>query len=208
MFLNEETMQKLNNLLILKLFIVLCLGFNLSGCTHRMAFGSCAYRVQSGECYEEKVQDADIMASSYVAADNLIHYASTQLTPESRLLVTSIANIDNLEQSTALGRLIGEQVSARLSQYGYTVLEAKWRKGLNVISQTGEFVLSRGWRSAEEIHHVDKIIAGTYTVAKDQVYVSLKMLNDNNGEVVSSYGYSLPIGRNTSALLRSKYFWW
>ena len=201
-------MKKINNVLILKLFIALYLAFNLNACTHRTAFGNCAYRVQSGDCYEEKVQDTDIMASSYLAADNLIDHANTQLTPNSRLLVTSIANIDHLEQSTPLGRLIGEQVSARLSQYGYTILEPKWRKGLNVIRETGEFVLSRGWRSAKEIHQVDKIIAGTYTVAKDKVYVILKMLNDNNGQVVSSYGYSLPIGYNTSALLRPKYFWW
>jgi TolB-like protein len=198
----------LDNLLIIKLFILLWLAFNLSGCSPRMAFGNCAYRIQSGECYQEKVPDADIMASSYVAADKLIHYASTQLTPKSRLLVTSIANIDNLEDSTALGRLIGEQLSARFSQYGYTVLEPKWRKGLNLIRETGEFVLSRGWRSAEEIHHVDKIIAGTYTVGKNKVYVSLKMLNENTGEIISSYGYNLPMGSNTSALLRPKYFWW
>lgn len=196
-------MYNVNKKWIGKILILLYFWFSLTSCTHRMAFGSCAYRVKTGECYQASVQDADIMVASYTAADNLLQNAN----PDSRFLVTSIADIDNLEDSTSLGRLIGEQLSARFAQQNYTVIETKLHRGLITIPRTGEFALSREVYERGNAEHADMVVTGTYALGKNQVYVTLKMLDCKNGEIVSSYAYSLPIGSNTSALLQ-KSFWW
>jgi len=177
---------------------------NLTSCTYRMAFGSCDYRTKTGECYQETVQDIDITSATYTAADNLMRNAVMLLRPQDTLLVTTIADLNNLEASTSLGRLIEEQLVARFAQKGYTIKETRLHDGLIIIPQTGEFILSY------EVAKIpaDLIIAGTYAVAKDTVYVTLKMLDCKNGNIVASYAYPLPLGPNTLTLLQPKRGWW
>jgi hypothetical protein len=194
---------KLLNLLFLTLLLLTTC---LTGCTYRMAYGGCAYRVKTGECYQEKsIQDADILTTSYAAADHLMYFVSP--TPHSRLLITSIADIDNLEDSSSLGRLIGEQLSARFAQKGYNVIEVKFHSDLYAIPRTGEFVLSRELREMGGAYKGDQIVSGTYAVGKDMVYITLKMLSFKNSKVLSSYAYTLPIGPNTTALLQKSWWW-
>ncbi|MDM8558036.1 FlgO family outer membrane protein [Candidatus Parabeggiatoa sp. HSG14] len=194
-------------LLILPILFFSLFTIGLTGCSaHRMAYGKCAYRVKSGECYQEKaIKDADIMVTSYAAADHLMYDINKK--PYSRLLVTSVADIDNLEDSTSLGRLIGEQISARFAQKGYNVIEAKFQSDLYAIPRTGEFVLSRDLRETKGAYKNDRIVSGTYAVGEDRVYVTLKMLSFKNSKVMSSYAYTLPIGPNTSALLQKSWWW-
>lgn len=180
----------------------------LIGCTHRMAYGGCAYRLKSGECTQQAIPDADIMATTYAAADNLIRNALPLLDSETLLLVTSIADLDNLEDSTSLGRLIGEQLSARFAQQGYTVIETKLNSGLRLIPRTGEFVLSREMREMGQTYLADMVVSGTYALAQDTIYITLKMFDFKYSRVIASYAYTLPMGPNTSVLSEKSFWWW
>ena len=187
--------------LILFSFIIV---LGTTNCTYRLAFGGCAYRVKTGECYQETIHDADITLENYTAADHLMRHALMILRPEHRLLVTTIADIDNLEDSTSLGRLLTEHLAARFAQKGYTVKEVKLHPGLILIPRTGEFILSREVGDV----HADVVIAGTYAVGRNLVYITLKMLECKSGNVISSYAYTLPLGPNTLALLEKTWVWW
>ncbi|MDY6992506.1 MAG: FlgO family outer membrane protein [Pseudomonadota bacterium] len=195
-----HTIRSLNWLLIL------CL---ISSCSVRhVAFGRCDTRIQTAECYQNAPVDADLVANSFAAADQLILNADLTAAPQhARLLVTTIADINNLEDSTPLGRLLGEQLSTRLAQQGYTVIEAKLGSGLTVIPRTGEFVLSRAIREIGRQHNANSAVTGTYAVGQTQVYVTLKLVDCQDGRILSSHAYSLPIGPNTQALLRDAWWW-
>lgn len=186
------------------IFFILVVLLGTTSCTYRIAFGGCAYRVKTGECYQETIPDADITLENYTAADNLMRHAVMVLRPEHRLLVTTIADIDNLEDSTSLGRLLSEHFAVRFAQKGYTVKEVKLHRGLILIPHTGEFILSR---EVGEIQ-ADVVIAGTYAVGQNLVYITLKMLECKTGNVISSHAYTLPIGPNTLALLEKLWVWW
>jgi hypothetical protein len=196
----------MNNQWIL-LIVLFLISFTLTGCTHRLAFGDCTYRVKTAECYQEFSQDADITATSFAAADILMRNATVELGPEHKVLITTLADIDNLGDSTSLGRLISEQLSARFAQRGYPVKEAKMYNHLIVTPYAGEFVLSRHLRETNLTLHADVVVAGTYAVGKNMIYITLKMLDSNTGKVIASYAYTLPIGPNTYALLQ-KTTWW
>lgn len=181
----------------------------LSGCTYRMAFGGCEYRTRSGECPQKVlIQDTDLIESSYRAADNLIRNNKMTVKPKFRLLITTVADIDNLEDSTSLGRLLAEQLATRFTQRGYSVIEAKLQSGLFMIPKTGEFILSDQLRNLEQQYQASTVVAGTYAVAKDKVYITLKMLDCKSSEVISSYAYTLPLGSNTLTLLQKSFWWW
>lgn len=179
---------------------------SLTACPYsRIAFGPCAYRFQSAECFREPVPDTDVILSSYRAVDNLL---TQNVAADSRLLVTTIANIDNLEDSSALGRLLGEQLGTRLAQLGYTVLEVKLNRDVVMVPAAGEFALSRAVQEYAQKQGATAVLTGTYAVGKDTVYVTLKLLDWRDSQVISAYAYTLPIGSNVNALLQESPRWW
>lgn len=191
-----------------RFFLLWFLILTLNSCSvDRVAYGPCAYRVKTGECRQATVADTDIVASSYTAADSLIRNAIPAIEPHYRFLMTSLSDINNLEKSIPLGRLIGEQLSARFAQRGYTVLEIKLHSGAIVIPRTGEFILSRELRDIGRMHNANVAVAGTYAIGQNQVYLTLKMLDCKSGRIVSSYAYTLPIGPNAQTLLQETGRW-
>ena len=190
------------------IFLIILLSY-LTGCTYRMAFGGCEYRIRTGECPQKILTpDVNLIESSYQAADNLIRNKHLTFQPKSRLLITTIADINNLEDSTSLGRLIAEQLAVRFAQRGYSVVEAKLQSGLFMIPNTGEFILSHQLRNLGQQYQARTVVAGTYAIAKDKVYITLKMLDCQSSEVISSYAYTLPLGSNTLTLLQKSFWWW
>ncbi len=193
--------------LTLLIFITL-LNLPLTACViHQAAFGDCAHRLQTADCHQTLAPDADLIKSSFTAADNLMQHALMDLYPGHRVLMTTIANIDNLTSSSSLGRLISEQLSARFAQKGYTVQEARLYDYLIVQPYSGEFVLSRHYRQTSLNAQGDILIAGTYATGNNTVYVTLKLLNVETAKVIASDAYTLPIGSNTEALLQSDRWW-
>ena len=59
-----------------------------------------------------------LIPSNYAAADTLLAQLRGQLAPAQALIAATVVNIDALEQSSTLGRLISEQVSARFTLAG------------------------------------------------------------------------------------------
>lgn len=195
--------------------LALCCGLcflvlDVTGC-YRTAYGYCAFRMKTGDCRADPVlkprADVDLIAADYTATDQLLRGAIPIIPTRSRLLIATVADLGNLEDSTPLGRLISEHVSARLVQQGFVVLDPKLQSSLLLIPNTGEFALSRELREYGQVQAIDHIVAGTYTVGKDTVYVSLKLLKFTTGQVLAAHNYSLPIGANTENLLM-KTSWW
>jgi TolB-like protein len=144
--------------------------------------------------------DTDIAAVSYAAAERLMSQVGDPLDPTKPILVASLADIDRLDQSSTLGRIIAEQIGSRLSQLGYTVVESKLRSTF-AINANGEFVLSRDVRRISAAHAAQLALAGTYAPGERALYISLKLLRLADGKVIASLDYSLPVGPNTRSLM-------
>jgi len=192
------------------IFVVLLLGLIINGCSRRVAFGSCDFRVKSSECHQSPstIEDANLIATSYAAADKLIRDAIPILSFQTNLLVTSIADIDNLAYTTTFGRLLGEQLAARFTQKSHIVTEAKFNHNLQLIPRNGEFVLSRELREMGDSSWADMVVTGTYAIGNDKVYITLKLVDFATSKVISSYAYTLPKGQNTLSLLQKSFWWW
>ena len=149
----------------------------------------------------------DLIGSSYKAADAL-SVAATQkwhqpIRQDSPILVATLVNIDSLESSSRLGRLISEQLQARFSQLGYAVSEVKLRGTLFVKQDAGELLLSRELKDISTTHHAKVVVVGTYAAARDKVFVNLKMVGDDN-VVIGSYDYALAQNNDVRALLMNR----
>lgn len=164
-----------------------------------LALTACASEVTG-----PKVADgADpIIFTSYAAADQLVQTMNGRLDPAVPILIATLSDIGQLEESSPLGRLIAEQLASRLANAGYTVTEVRLRQGLLVREGEGQFVLSHDARQLTQSAGAQAVVAGTFTPAKDAVYVNLKILQASDGRIMGGHDYKLPIDENIKRLTR------
>lgn len=196
----------------LAFFMISC-SMLLNACSQQMAFGDCDYRVRTAECSRHGYypQAVDMVAINYEAADKLILNAKQNIDDKQRILVTTIADINNLNDSAPLGRLIGEQVASRMIEKGFKVVEVRLQDSVSLVPYTGEFILSRGVRELRElgrVQTVSRIVTGTYTVAEETIFISLKVLDFWDSKAVASYTYTLPMTKDIDQLLKKTKAWW
>lgn len=117
-------------------------------------------------------------------------------------LVTTLVNIDQLEQSSTLGRLISEQVTSRMAQMGFGVVELKVRNGVYMKRNEGEFLLTREIKEVASAHKAQAVIVGTYAESSSLIYVSLKLVNPANSMILAAHDYALPLDRQVRSMLR------
>ena len=145
-------------------------------------------------------RDKDIVAVSYAATERLMNGSVDPIDRNKPILVTSIADIDNLDQSSGFGLIVGEQVASRLSQLGYTVVESKLR-GTLAINGNGEFILSRDARKIAAAHDAQAVVTGSYAGGLDSAVVSLKLIRLTDAKILAAFDYSMPMGPNTRSLI-------
>ena len=147
------------------------------------------------------VHDDDIIKKTYFAAEALLQRTLQPLDKSQRILVASLVNVNDLDESSALGRFVAEAISDRIAQLGYHISEVKLRGTMAVKKDVGELILSRDLRRIRSQYKAQAIVAGTYAVGKYKVHISLKLLNASTGRVISATTYDLALGTDTKALL-------
>lgn len=119
-------------------------------------------------------------------------------------IVATLVNIDQLEQSSTLGRLISEQVASRMTQLGYGVLELKVRNGIYMKRNEGELLLTREIKEVATTHNAQAVVVGTYAESSNLVYVNLKIVNPASSVVLAAYDYALPLDKQIQSLIRKR----
>jgi TolB-like protein len=154
------------------------------------------------------VKDADLIGANHAAAqalqekvdgDALLRFNLDRNKP---LIAASFVNIDNVQSSSTFGRMLGEQYGSYFTQAGYQVVELKLRHDIFIREQSGELMLSREVRDISFEHNAQAVLVGTYAVGADSVFVTARMVRANDGIIMASYDYRLPIGPDTRSLLR------
>lgn len=143
---------------------------------------------------------ANLIEINQKATDALLQ--GVQLDPAQPLLVASFVNLDQLTESSRLGRLFSEQVSSRLVNRGYPVVELKLRDKLFIKQGEGALLLSRELREVSREHRAQAVVVGTYTNSGQTLYLSLKLVGGPQGNLVlAAHDYALPLDPNVRGLL-------
>lgn len=140
---------------------------------------------------------ANYQAADALSASANIHREMPKQVP---ILVATLVNIDSLTESSRLGRIISEQLQARLSQHGYSVVELKLRGNLFVKQDQGVLLLSREIKDITTNHKAQAVVVGTYAVANNHIFINLKVVGNDN-ILLGSYDYSLDMDADTKAML-------
>jgi TolB-like protein len=145
-----------------------------------------------------------LISSSYRAVDQLVnHQAHSSFAPGQKILVATVVNLNNLNESSTFGRLVAEHASSRLVQLGANVTELKLRGNLFVSEKQGELLLSREVKEISSSYNADAVLVGTYADSLDRIYVTLKLIRAQDAQIVSAYNYAIEKHGPISGLLRN-----
>lgn len=144
----------------------------------------------------------DMTSINYKAAEKLLLDAKLPL--ESAVIMATVVNIDDIENSSTLGRLISEQMSARFIQAKMNVIEMKFRENVYIKQNTGELMLTREIGKIAKTHSANAIIVGTYAVANSAVYVNIKIINPSTNIAIAATDYVLPMNRDVEDMIGKK----
>lgn len=142
-----------------------------------------------------------LLAVTQNAADKLNEQIKKAVHPPGPLVMATLVNINNLEMTSAFGRTIAEQVSAGLTRNGFQIVELKYRNGVYIKRNQGELALSLEVKDLARTSSAQGVVAGTYSVGKDLVFVTLKVIHQNENIVLASYSFALPLDNNIVSLL-------
>jgi len=140
--------------------------------------------------------DLPLIEASYKAAEKLMKTAPrSDVDQDKPILVASFVNIDDVQYSSTLGRLISEQIKSRVAQLGYKVIEVKLRDSVFIQKRNGELLLSREILDITQIHNAHAVIVGTYGMIREaqQTYVNAQLIRARDNIILSSYDFTLPL---------------
>lgn len=152
--------------------------------------------------YYAKASASPLISVNYAAADKLLAQLQHNLGPNNTLIIATLANIDQLESSSTLGRIISEQVASRFTQKGYRMVELKFRNNLYISQGEGELMLTRQVSELANAHDAQAVVVGTYAQASNSIFVNLKVVQPNSNIVLAVHDYVLPLDDNNRQMLR------
>ena len=146
-------------------------------------------------------QSVDLAAEVGAASQVMVQQLGQGLVKDRTILSTSFANIDNLQSSSTLGRLIGDTLAGDLVAKGFNVVEVRLRNSLYMQPRLGEFMLSRELRNVSMEHDAQAVLVGTYAVGGEFVYVNARLVDVISSRVLSSHDFRLPLNRDIRKML-------
>lgn len=118
-------------------------------------------------------------------------------------IVTSFTNLDKIDDTTALGRLMAENLIYGLQMHKWRVIEIRLSKGAD-INAAGEFFLSRDINKLRDEYKISGVVTGTYSAAEGNMTINARVIDVNTGVVLSSAQTYLPVNMLPKAPVRSE----
>ncbi len=118
-----------------------------------------------------------------------------------RIILTSMVNLDNLQETSAFGRTLTEALSTCLFRYGFQVAEVRKAQAVFIRDQEGELLLSRDAALLAKGQQVQGIVSGTYSLTPTTVIVNVRLLAAGSQDVLSVAGMELQRTHNINYLL-------
>lgn len=166
-------------------------------------------RPTSAELFPE--DSTPLIDINYDAADAMIGLFVPALNKTSPIYVERFLNRVDTADPSPFGRLVSDQVAARLALRGFKVTEGPAKVPSSVEPPQPEPVspiLSGSDRKAAEakyqaVSDIPRpcVLSGNYLIADKVVYMSAKLTALDNGQVVAAHAWTVPVNRNTRALL-------
>lgn len=147
--------------------------------------------------------NTDLIRFSYSIADHLAERAMPPLVPRQSnmpVLVTTFVDNNDLQQTSHFGRILQEHIASRLVQLGYTVREIKLAGTLHIEPKSGETILTRDLPLLNAEQQAQAILVGTISRTDRILYISARLINPVNSNILATDDYRLCMDDNILAM--------
>lgn len=126
--------------------------------------------------------------------------------PDLPILSTTFVNNNDLKETSRFGRILQEHITSRLVQLGYATKELKLRDTLLMQERSGETMLSRNVEDINDKQSLSAqaVLVGTYSYTDRIMYISARLINPKDRNIISSYDYRLCMDDNILAMFGLK----
>lgn len=100
-------------------------------------------------------------------------------------VVTSFASLDNLQETSAFGRLVGENLSHELHVRGWQINDIRLSRDL-IVNADGELGMSRDIKRLRSAVPAANVVTGSYTTSVDGILLSVRVVDFATGQLISS----------------------
>ena len=120
----------------------------------------------------------------------------------SRVAVVCAVPLSDLKRETEFGRMVAEYYLTDLADRGIQVKELRLGRDINILPQSGEFILSQNiGELANESPALDYVVVSTFTNTRKTLVLQGRMISLQSGLVKTSWRYNIPLNRELIALL-------
>ena len=147
---------------------------------------------------------SNLISTTYYNTEKLLDREDI-LYPGDKVVLASVVDINNLDDTTQFGRTITEEVAKEFIDHGYEIIDVRASlRGVVVKKRKGEFYITRDVENLAKTIKANAIFYGTYSVGKDYVYVNLKLINPRTHVVLNSVDYRIPLTPDIKKMLGIK----
>ncbi len=119
----------------------------------------------------------------------------------STVAVVNAVPLADLKRETEFGRMIGEYFLTDLADRGVKVTELRMGREINILPQTGEFIMSRNiGELANNAPMLDYVVISTFSNTRKTLIMQGRLVALKNGLVETSWRYSMPLNRELLGL--------
>ncbi|MCK5697272.1 MAG: hypothetical protein KAI02_03865 [Gammaproteobacteria bacterium] len=171
------------------LIILVLFSFFMTGCaSHR---------------YQEP-KDVDLIPVSQKAAQDLLAQSKDLLAPGSLVVVSSFINVNDLNKTSAFGRITSSQISSAIFKAGYRIRSMELSTEDFIQTNSGFHKLSLEAKMALKEQGAAALVVGVFAPGRKIAYVNVRMVDLNVQEVMASTDFSVPMGADAKVLLKSR----
>jgi TolB-like protein len=152
--------------------------------------------------------DVNLVRLGNKVAEALINQTQPPLfpnQPDGPIMVTTLVNNDNLDDSSSFGRSFQNNIAAGFVSRGFIVREINLRRELRVVVNKGEFMLTRDMKNLASKQRAQAVVVGTYTMANRVMYLSVRLVNPVTQGIMAAYEDKLYLDANSLKMLGLKF---
>ncbi|MBU0665502.1 MAG: hypothetical protein KJ990_13300 [Proteobacteria bacterium] len=186
-------------IMYLRVFLTLALSLSLAACS---SFNCTRLEKQLGA-------EENLINLAARITDDLTQKSFPPLMPRQPdlpILSTTFVNNNDLKETSRFGRILQEHITSRLVQLGYATKELKLRDTLLMQERSGETMLSRNVEDINDKQSLSAqaVLVGTYSYTDRIMYISARLINPKDRNIISSYDYRLCMDDNILAMFGLK----
>jgi hypothetical protein len=122
----------------------------------------------------------------------------------SRIAVVAAVPLSDFKRETEFGRIIAEYHLTDLADRGIQVKELRLGSDINILPQTGEFILSRNiGELANNSPELDYVVASTFSNTRKTLILQGRLISLKTGLIKTSWRYNIPLNRELLGLFFS-----